>query len=36
MKRDVSIYLKDIIENMELILVFINKMNYEDFVNRGY
>jgi uncharacterized protein with HEPN domain len=33
MKRDISIYLKDIIDNMELIMVFINKMNYEDFIN---
>lgn len=33
MKRDSSLYLKDIIENIELIEKFINEMSYNDFVN---
>lgn len=32
MKRDVSIYLKDILENIERIEKFVNKMSYNDFV----
>ncbi|NYB51348.1 MAG: DUF86 domain-containing protein [Methanobacteriaceae archaeon] len=31
MKRDVSIYLKDILENIKLIELFISKMSYEEF-----
>ncbi len=33
MKKDVSIYLKDILENMELIEIFLDEMSYDDFVN---
>ncbi len=33
MKRDVSIYLKDILENMERAEKFVEGRDYEDFVN---
>ena len=33
MKKDISIYLKDILENMELIEIFIHKLSYDDFAN---
>ena len=32
MKRDVSLYLKDIIKNMEKAEKFIEDMSYEDFI----
>lgn len=31
MKRDISIYLKDVLENMERIQLFTNNMSYEEF-----
>ena len=33
MKRDIAIYIKDILENMELAEDFVKGMSYEDFVN---
>ncbi len=33
MKRDISIYLKDILENMERAEKFVGGKDYEDFVN---
>jgi uncharacterized protein with HEPN domain len=33
MKRDISIYLKDILENMERIETFTTGMGYDDFVS---
>ncbi|MEN4006837.1 MAG: DUF86 domain-containing protein [Methanobacteriaceae archaeon] len=33
MKRDISIYLKDILENMERIETFTSGKNYDDFSN---
>lgn len=33
MKRDISIYIKDVLENINRIEIFINGMNYDDFVN---
>lgn len=33
MKKDISIYLRDILENIRLIEIFINKMSYDDFVD---
>ncbi len=33
MKKDISIYLKDILENMGLIEIFIDEISYDDFVS---
>lgn len=33
MKRDISIYIKDVLENINRIEIFINGMHYDDFVN---
>jgi uncharacterized protein with HEPN domain len=33
MKRDISIYIKDALENIERIEIFINGMDYDDFAN---
>jgi len=32
-KRDIILYIKDILENMELAEEFVKDMNYEEFVN---
>lgn len=33
MKRDISIYIKDVLENITRMEIFINGMQYDDFVN---
>lgn len=33
MKRDISIYIKDVLENIERIEIFINGMDYDDFAH---